>query len=95
MVTTKKTTKKEEIVKEVPAKKKKEVVAVISFTGKYLKTIGRRKTAIAEVRLYPTGEGKIAVNGKEAEVYFHPDRAAVAFNPLKLTDLTKALYAPI
>lgn len=37
---------------------------------KYFQTIGRRKTAIAQVRLYPGGSGKITVNNRPVEAYF-------------------------
>ena len=43
-------------------------------------TVGRRKTAVARVRLAP-GTGKIAINGREFEDYLKTDslqRAAVA-----------------
>jgi len=47
---------------------------------------GRRKTAVARVRLSP-GVGKIFVNGKEFSVYF-PDEALRNYieQPLKLTE---------
>jgi small subunit ribosomal protein S9 len=35
----------------------------------YIWSVGRRKTAVARVRLYP-GSGKITVNGKPATDYF-------------------------
>lgn len=37
---------------------------------KYFQSIGRRKTSIAQVRLYPGGKGKITVNDREFEDYF-------------------------
>ena len=37
---------------------------------KYFEGVGRRKTAIARVRLYPKGTS-ITVNGKEYHEYFH------------------------
>ncbi len=37
--------------------------------GRYFYAVGRRKTAIARVRLYP-GEGTITVNGKTSRDYF-------------------------
>ena len=37
--------------------------------GKYHYAVGRRKTAVARVRLYPKGSGGIEVNGKDIEVY--------------------------
>lgn len=49
----------------------------IKLTGKYDNAIGRRKRAIAEVRLYP-GKGKIVVNG----VIVDPKKATF-LKPLK------------
>ncbi len=37
---------------------------------KYIQTIGRRKTATAQVRLFPGGSGKITVNEKTFDEYF-------------------------
>ena len=56
----------------------------IKTTEEYLGT-GRRKTAVARVRL-ATGSGKITVNGRAFEVYFPLDtlRATVS-QPLTLT----------
>ncbi len=39
-------------------------------TGSYYYGTGRRKTAVARVRVYPSGSGSIVVNGKPAEQYF-------------------------
>jgi len=36
----------------------------------YLYAVGRRKTAVARVRLYKGGEGKVEVNGKDYTAYF-------------------------
>jgi len=36
----------------------------------YIQTIGRRKEAVAQVRLYANGTGKMTVNGREAKEYF-------------------------
>lgn len=36
----------------------------------YIQTIGRRKEAVAQVRLYPNGAGKVTINGREAKDYF-------------------------
>lgn len=38
---------------------------------RYYQGTGRRKTAVARVRLFP-GDGKIVVNGKSPEDYFGP-----------------------
>ena len=36
------------------------------FIGKYTKSVGRRKQAVAQVRLYEAGKGVIMINGKRA-----------------------------
>jgi small subunit ribosomal protein S9 len=98
-MSTKKTAKKTETAaphkvahKEAP-KEKKEAVEVkeeISGSkGKYIKAIGRRKTAAALIRIYLSGKGEFTVNGKPVEKYFDADRAAIALQPLKLTGLGK------
>ena len=52
---------------------------------------GRRKTAIARVRL-ATGSGKITVNGREFENYFPLDtQRAVVTQPLTVTSTTDKL----
>jgi small subunit ribosomal protein S9 len=39
-------------------------------TNEYLNAIGRRKTAIASVRLYPASKMSFVINNKELEEYF-------------------------
>ncbi len=39
-------------------------------TGKYFEAVGRRKTAIARVRLFPGAKAGYEVNGKALEAYF-------------------------
>src|SRR3989344_8485181 len=41
-------------------------------TGKkeYLGAVGRRKTAVAMIRLYPDSKNSFSINGKELEKYF-------------------------
>ncbi len=39
-------------------------------TGKYFEAVGRRKTSVARVRLFPAKELSFEVNGKELAVYF-------------------------
>ncbi|MBT4722727.1 30S ribosomal protein S9 [Candidatus Falkowbacteria bacterium] len=36
----------------------------------YLYAVGRRKSAVAQVRVYKKGEGKITINGKDLDKYF-------------------------
>jgi small subunit ribosomal protein S9 len=51
--------------------------------------MGRRKTAVARVRLFPNGDGSITVNGKNGRVYFGEREAltATVTAPLRLLDL--------
>jgi small subunit ribosomal protein S9 len=65
---------KETDTKEVPA-----------FKGKYISATGRRKRAVAEVRLYDKGKGVIMVNGLKAQDYFQAVYMLIIGQPLKLT----------
>ena len=48
---------------------------------------GRRKTAVARVRLYPSGEGRITVNGRDANEYFPRDVLLMLIrSPLRLVE---------
>ena len=60
--------------------------------GEYYYGMGRRKTAVARVRLFPNGDGSITVNGKNNRVYFGEREAltATVLAPLRLLDLTEA-----
>ncbi len=59
---------------------------------KYYQTIGRRKTAIAQVRLFPGGSGKITVNNKPFEVYFPIEASRVnILSPLVQTGKNEAV----
>lgn len=40
------------------------------FEDKYVGALGRRKTSVAQVRLYKRGKGNIFVNGKPMDAYF-------------------------
>jgi small subunit ribosomal protein S9 len=40
------------------------------FSGKYFYGLGKRKSAVAQVRVYEKGKGEIIVNGKEYNQYF-------------------------
>ncbi len=47
---------------------------------------GRRKTSIARVRI-ANGSGKITVNGRELQAYFHTDsQRSLVLQPLSITD---------
>ncbi len=58
----------------------------LKFKGKYLPAIGRRKTSIAQVRLYKSGAGEIIVNDKKLDQYFTEENLrTIVVQPLKLT----------
>jgi len=61
----------------------------VKLKGKYLASIGRRKTAIARVRLYKKGTGAMVVNDMKAEDYFNVEAMKIAKQPLKLTSTLK------
>jgi len=76
----KKITKNEDI-SDKPAKLK----------GKYFTVLGKRKTAVARIRIYKKGTGLITVNGEKLNTYFASADITVVKNPLKLTGQLKEL----
>ncbi len=61
----------------------------IQFKGKYNAAVGRRKEAVARVRLY-SGAGNVIVNGKSYKDYFtNPIDREKIFSPLELLGLSK------
>ena len=61
----------------IKAKKKQVLVGVkelissiLPKKGEYTETIGRRKTAVARVRLYPAKKNEFFINGKKTEEFF-------------------------
>jgi small subunit ribosomal protein S9 len=57
-----------DIKKPKIAKAKTEVLS-----ERYVEAVGRRKTAIARVRLFPSTKSSILVNGKDVDSYFKTD----------------------
>ena len=57
-------------VTKKPIVKKVEEPEVVAKQVKYLEGVGRRKTAVARVRLIPQGEKAFLVNGKSINTYF-------------------------
>lgn len=56
----------------------------------YFYAVGKRKTALARVRIYPKGKGLVTVNNKSMEEYFPLVTASgVITSPLKVTGLRK------
>lgn len=66
-------------------------MAEVKTQKQYYLGTGRRKTAVARVRL-SEGSGKITVNGRTVDEFFteHKDRNAV-FGPLELTEMRSRL----
>ncbi len=68
--------KTKKIVKKRVAKKIKKIVKkkikkeTKAGPGKYFEAVGRRKTAVARVRIFTRGEKVILVNNKAFDVYF-------------------------
>lgn len=90
----KKVTKKKVAVKAAP---KAKAVKAEKAAERYLYAVGRRKTAVAQVRLYPVDKAEEAVvNKKTALEYFGtPALVAQAFSPLKLTGFETAFTITI
>lgn len=63
-----------------------------TIKGEYYYGMGRRKTAVARVRLFPNGDGSITVNGKNAQMYFgqREMHMVTLSSPLRLLDLAGA-----
>lgn len=60
-------------------------------TDKYIEGIGRRKTAVARVRITPSSKGSVAVNEKTFEEYFlTKDLQRVAEEALKVSEVDSA-----
>ena len=63
--------------------------------GHYYYGLGRRKTAIARVRLYP-GNGQITVNGKEAgDLFRRPEQRRLIEEPLRHTGMQNSFSAVV
>ncbi|WIG60955.1 MAG: SSU ribosomal protein S9p (S16e) [Ktedonobacterales bacterium] len=49
---------------------------------------GRRKTAVARVRLFPNGDGTMTINGRNADQYFGREvLSAMAHSPLRQVEM--------
>ena len=75
----KKTEEKKEAIKITPKKEKKKI--------SYYFAIGRRKTAVARVKLYINGSGEMKANGKPIGEYFRGEFAKHRYLlPFKITN---------
>lgn len=76
---------KDKVKKESSSKVsvEKTTVKKSSSSEKYIRSIGRRKTAVAQVRLYYPGKGDFVINEKEASAFFSEDNLNLVLQPLK------------
>lgn len=90
----KKTIKKKEVKKKLEIKEKKLEIKKVELE-KYYEAIGRRKTAVAQVRLFTRGEKVFLVNDKPLNVYFpNSELQQIAFaslNKMKAQDRFRVL----
>lgn len=57
-------------------------------TGKYIAAVGRRKSSVAQVRLFDKGKGEITINDKPMKEYVPElDLRQIILSPLKLVDM--------
>ncbi len=56
--------------KKTVLKTVKEMIKKVLPKGEYTEAIGRRKTAVARVRLYPAKKNEVIVNGKDTSEFF-------------------------
>lgn len=92
----KKVTKKKVAVKKA-APKKVAATPTPKVADRYLYAVGRRKTAVAQVRLYPVDKAETAVvNGKAIRTYFGTAALeAMALSPLKIAGLEEAFTVTV
>lgn len=81
----KKTSTKPSEEKEIKELKETGKNEVIDFSGKYINAVGRRKRAVAQVRLYEGGKGQVVVNGQKVTDYFPGEGFNIITQPLKAT----------
>jgi len=63
----------------------------IKFKGRYISAVGKRKSAVARVRLYRKGSGAIIINGERINQYFSLDKITLIKQPLKLSGYLRDL----
>ncbi|MCD6094444.1 30S ribosomal protein S9 [bacterium] len=89
--------KKKEPKKVISSKKRKQKKEEEVSKPTYIRAVGRRKTAVAEVRLFPeTKEKGFLVNKREVNTYFPEfELQKIIFAPLKKTSLNLLKKAKI
>jgi len=80
---TKKVKKTKKIKREKKVSPKKKVKKVALKPARYFEAVGRRKTAVARVRLFTRGEKTFLINEKPFEIYFpFPELQKTVKDPL-------------
>lgn len=64
-------------------------MATSASKGSYFYGVGKRKTAVATVKLLEDGNGELKVNGKDFKKYFSAFQIENAVAPLAITDNKK------
>ncbi len=59
---------------QVHSATKEKMADIIPKKGDYTEALGRRKTAVARVRLYPAKKTEVHVNGRPCDEYFGTDQ---------------------
>jgi len=76
---------KKTVKKNVKPQETHEVEVVEMKKGSYLMAVGRRKEAIARIRLIKNGKGTMTVNGRTAKEYFKTyELREIVQSPLKI-----------
>ncbi len=87
--------KQKESTEEVRVEQAMPVVAVevqAPKSGSYISAVGRRKTALARIRLIKTGDGNIVVNGTPAKTYFPTfELTNIITSPFKTVGMENAM----
>ncbi len=85
----KKVTAEKAVVPSAPAHVRHAApAAAAKHSYDFLHSVGRRKSAIARVRLFPKGQGQVVVNNLDLQKYFPTaDYQQVVLDPLKVTGL--------
>jgi small subunit ribosomal protein S9 len=64
------------------------VATKTSGPADYIPAVGRRKTAVARVRVFPGGNGNIIVNGRDSNAYFGREAlTSLIRQPLRVVDM--------
>lgn len=59
-------------------------------THKYIETIGRRKTSIARVRFFKSGNNTVQINSKDIKEYFPSEEMQIrAISPIKQANINQ------